>query len=47
MSGVVELIKRARNEKRLALTEAESKKLLSAYGIPVVEETVEAVGKAR
>ena len=40
MSGVVELIKQARNEKRLSLTEAESKKLLSAYGIPVVEETI-------
>jgi acyl-CoA synthetase (NDP forming) len=40
MSVVVELINRARNEKRLCLTEAESKKLLSAYGIPVVKETV-------
>jgi acyl-CoA synthetase (NDP forming) len=40
MSGVVELINRARNEKRLCLTEAESKKLLNAYGIPVVKEIV-------
>jgi acyl-CoA synthetase (NDP forming) len=40
MSGVVELINKARKEKRLSLTEAESKKLLSAYGIPVVEESV-------
>lgn len=40
MTGVGELIKQARNEKRLSLTEAESKKLLSVYGIPVVEETV-------
>jgi acyl-CoA synthetase (NDP forming) len=40
MSGVIELITQARNEKRLSLTEAESKQLLSAYGIPVVDECV-------
>lgn len=37
---VVELINRVRKEKRLSLTEAESKTLLSAYGIPVVKEII-------
>ncbi len=46
-----DLIKKAKDENRTALTEAESKKLLSAYGLPVVEEAVamtteEAVNKA-
>ncbi len=35
-----EIIARALGEKRTALTEYESKKLLSGYGVPVVEETV-------
>jgi acyl-CoA synthetase (NDP forming) len=38
--GVAELIDRAKKEARSCLTEAESKKLLSAYGIPVVEEAI-------
>ena len=37
---VVELIDRARKDGRQSLTEAESKRLLSFYGIPVVEETI-------
>ncbi len=40
MMGAIELINQARKEGRLSLTEAESKTLLSAYGIPVVEETI-------
>lgn len=40
MQEVSELISKARVEKRLALTEAESKTLLSYYGIPVVKEKV-------
>lgn len=40
-SQVIEdLINRARKEKRLSLTEAESKLVLSAYGVPVVDESV-------
>jgi acyl-CoA synthetase (NDP forming) len=35
-----EIIKKAKTEKRSALTEAESKQILARYGIPVVEETV-------
>lgn len=37
---IQDLINRARKEKRLSLTEAESKLVLSAYGVPVVEESV-------
>ena len=37
---VVELIDRARKDGRQSLTEAESKRLLSLYGIPVVKETI-------
>lgn len=40
ISGVAELIDRVKKEERLSLTEAESKILLSAYGVPVVEEAV-------
>jgi len=40
MMGVIELINQVRKEGRLSLTEAESKTLLSAYGVPVVEETI-------
>ena len=40
MLGVAELIDRVKKEERLSLTEAESKILLSAYGIPVVEEAI-------
>jgi acetyltransferase len=52
MLGVAELIDRVKKEERLSLTEAESKILLSAYGIPVVEEAVvtsedEAVSRSR
>jgi acyl-CoA synthetase (NDP forming) len=52
MLGVAELIDRVKKEDRLSLTEAESKILLSAYGIPVVEEAVvtsedEAVSRSR
>jgi acyl-CoA synthetase (NDP forming) len=52
MLGVAELIDRVKKEDRLSLTEAESKILLSAYGIPVVEEDVvtsedEAVSRSR
>jgi acyl-CoA synthetase (NDP forming) len=52
MLGVAELIDRAQKEERSCLTEAESKILLSAYGIPVVEEAIvtsedEAVAKSR
>lgn len=35
-----DLISKARNENRSALTEAESKQLLGAYGVPVVRESV-------
>ncbi|MEN6330833.1 MAG: acetate--CoA ligase family protein, partial [Smithella sp.] len=35
-----EIIAAAKKEKRNALTEAESKQILSGYGIPVVEETI-------
>ena len=34
------IIAAAKTEKRTALTEAESKQILSRYGIPVVEEIV-------
>ena len=37
---VEELIDRAREEKRETLSEAESKSILSSYGLPVVEEVV-------
>jgi acyl-CoA synthetase (NDP forming) len=37
---VANFIDRARRENRLSLTEAESKQILSYYGIPVVEETI-------
>src|SRR5664279_2672410 len=52
MLGVAELIDRVKKEDRLSLTEVESKILLSAYGIPVVEEAVvtsedEAVSRSR
>jgi acyl-CoA synthetase (NDP forming) len=52
MLGVAELIDRVKKEERLSLTEAESKQLLSAYGIPVVEEAIvtsedEAVSRSR
>ena len=40
MLGVAELIDRVKKEERLSRMEAESKILLSAYGIPVVEEAV-------
>lgn len=40
MLGVAKLIERVKKEERLSLTEAESKTLLNAYGIPVVEEAV-------
>ncbi|MGD0278882.1 MAG: acetate--CoA ligase family protein [Smithella sp.] len=40
MSNAAELIERAKKEKRLSLTESESKTLLRNYGIPVVEEAV-------
>jgi acyl-CoA synthetase (NDP forming) len=36
----IELIDRARKDGRQSLTEAESKRLLSLYGIPVVKETI-------
>ncbi len=36
----IDLIRRARKEGRLSLNEAESKTLLSQYGLPIVEETV-------
>src|SRR5450759_1025062 len=36
----IELINLARKDGRQSLTEAESKRLLSLYGIPVVEETI-------
>ncbi len=52
MSGVAALIDRAKREQRVTLTESESKLLLGAYGVPVVEEAVvtsedEAVCKSR
>lgn len=40
MSDVAALLNRVKKEERSSLTESESKKLLSAYGIPVVEEAV-------
>lgn len=40
MSKVTEIIARARHEKRLSLTESESKIILKACGIPTVEEAV-------
>ncbi|MBI9074555.1 MAG: acetate--CoA ligase family protein [Desulfatibacillum sp.] len=40
MSRVAKLIDRVKKEERLSLTEAESKTLLGAYGIPVVEEAI-------
>lgn len=40
MLGVAELIDRVKKEERLSLTEAESKILLSAYGISIVEEAI-------
>jgi acetyltransferase len=51
-SEVAKLIKQAKKEERFTLTEAESKMLLSAYGIPVVQEAVvksaeEAVSRSR
>jgi acyl-CoA synthetase (NDP forming) len=45
MSEVIELIDQVKKENRLSFTEAESKKLLSRYGIPVVEEKVVATAK--
>lgn len=38
--NVAELIKKAKTENRSTLTEAESKKVLAAYGVPVVEESI-------
>lgn len=48
----IKLIGQARKEGRFSLNEAESKTLLSHYGVPIVEETVvfseeAAVAKAR
>jgi acyl-CoA synthetase (NDP forming) len=40
MSIPVELIEQARKERRLSLNEAESKTLLSQYGVPIVEEKI-------
>ena len=40
MISIFELIGRARQEGRLSLNEAESKALLSHYGVPIVEEKV-------
>ncbi len=40
MPEITELIDRVKKEGRFSLTEAESKILLSAYGIPVVEEAI-------
>jgi len=40
MLDVAELIDLVKKEKRMSLTESESKALLSAYGVPVVEEAV-------
>jgi len=34
----IDIIEKAKAEKRTALTEAEAKKVLKKYGIPVVEE---------
>lgn len=50
--GVTQLFDSVKKEKRLSLTESESKILLSAYGVPVVEEAVvasedEAVSRSR
>lgn len=39
-TDIADFIHRVRGEDRLSLTEAESKSLLSAYGIPVVEENI-------
>jgi len=36
----LEIIKKAKSQKRMALTEAEAKEVLKKYGIPVVEEKV-------
>ena len=36
----LEIIKKAKSQKRTALTEAEAKEVLKKYGIPVVEEKV-------
>ena len=52
MSNAAELIECAKKEKRISLTESESKILLKNYGIPVVEEAVarsedEAVSQSR
>jgi len=34
----LEIIEKAKSQKRTALTEAEAKEVLKKYGIPVVEE---------
>jgi acyl-CoA synthetase (NDP forming) len=39
---IQKLLKKAKSEGRTALTEAESKQILSCYGVPVVEESVAA-----
>ena len=40
MKNADKLIKRLRAEERLSMTEAESKKLLADYGLPVVKDKV-------
>lgn len=40
MTSAARLIRRMRAEGRLSMTEAESKKLLAAYGVPVVKDKV-------
>ena len=40
MTSAARLIRRMRDEGRLSMTEAESKKLLAAYGVPVVKDKV-------
>ena len=49
-TGEVDIIKKAKSEKRTSLTEAESKDVLKKYGVPVVEEkvvkTIEAAEKS-
>ena len=40
MTGTDRLIMRMRKEGRLSMTESESRKLLSSYGVPVVKDRV-------